>query len=152
MINQYRAVALSILYHIYTGITDTVTSYQDARRGYRPTKPETSSIPATRLGGRAQGSTSNSQAGRRGPSFVGEIPSSHGLHCCGLVFNPRLLVAVRSWLTLILRNKAMIFLQSNAYMKRPVKPEDIKPRLLGTYAETGSPPSANNIKNKILFR
>lgn len=39
----------------------------------------------------------------------------------------------------------MIFLQSNAYMKRPVKPEDIKPRLLGTYAETDSPPSANNL-------
>lgn len=28
--------------------------------------------------------------------------------------------------------KAMIFLQDNAYLKRPLKSEDIKPRLLGT--------------------
>lgn len=27
----------------------------------------------------------------------------------------------------------MIFLQDNVYLKREIKPEDIKPRLLGTY-------------------
>ncbi|EFE35638.1 uncharacterized protein ARB_05682 [Trichophyton benhamiae CBS 112371] len=57
-------------------------------------------------------------------------------------------VAVRSWLTLILRNKAMIFLQSNAYMKRPVKPEDIKPRLLGHW---GTCPGLNLVYSHLTY-
>ncbi|EGE02360.1 phosphoketolase [Trichophyton equinum CBS 127.97] len=43
---------------------------------------------------------------------------------------------------------AMIFLQSNAYMKRPVKPEDIKPRLLGHW---GTCPGLNLVYSHLTY-
>ncbi|KAM5463179.1 hypothetical protein McanMca71_007038 [Microsporum canis] len=45
---------------------------------------------------------------------------------------------------------AMIFLRSNAYLKRPVKREDIKPRLLGTLKHLAA--SANIKKISLVDR
>ncbi|KAF3491707.1 uncharacterized protein GIQ15_01224 [Arthroderma uncinatum] len=52
------------------------------------------------------------------------------------------------YIAAVISREAMIFLQDNAYLKRPVKPEDIKPRLLGHW---GTCPGLNLVYSHLNY-